>query len=163
MDRIKYFFIKRTLNKLFGEYADHFISYIKHENKKFKDAENKICGYVIINVIGNKSLKDDSNKIAEYFRRGRYISIRAGNIVHIVYYKPYINKNTKVNIEYLRQLIENIPEDTLKNYRGVYGMANTKIYIQERAGISMHRVLVDNYIEKIIKIDKLKYGEFKCI
>jgi hypothetical protein len=151
-----------ALKKLFGKNGENIIAFIEYEKQKLcvelRDKENEMCGYIIINIIENEYFNESYEKVLKYFHEKVTEIESYGNVIILTLYESnsieYI-----VNINDIKYIVENIPENILKNVRGIYGISNAKIKKFKKKEYHVNKVLIENFIEKLTKIIKVKYGK----
>ena len=118
MNKVKQFFQRVALRKLLGRLG---YDYIEYANKKLKDNESVKCGYIIINIRGNKYFRNNYNKISDYFERKAMI-IFICNVIIINLYESDDHEYI-VNIENIKyQEKQNINTENLNIYWMKFGL-----------------------------------------
>ena len=164
MNILKQFFLKLRLRKSFGKYIIKYnINEMINNSQKIQEKEIVKCGYIIINIIQNEIFENIISDIINYFlKKEKYYITIYGTIIEIlIFNKSNYNKYYEINIENIKNDIDNIPEKNKKYIRGIYGITNAKIGNYGGEKLLAYIPLIDKYYEKIILINNLEYGEIR--
>jgi sugar phosphate isomerase/epimerase len=157
--------MKHTLKKGFEKYIgkknmDKIIDKNSHE---FMVKEIKRCGYIIIEINQNEYFEKTMGQIINYFDTTNFMINIYGTMVDLTLFESSWNKNIDINIEGIKYIAKNIPDENIQNIRGIYGIENARLGNFAGDNRLAYMALIDNYYEKIIKISELKYGEIRII
>jgi len=164
MNILKQFFFNLRLRKSFGKYlTKNNINKMINSSQKIHEKEIIKCGYIIIDIIQNEIFENIISDIINYFysKEKYYITIYGTIIEILIFNKSNYNKYYEINIEYIKNDTDNIPENIKKYIRGIYGITNAKIGNYGGEKLLAYIPLIDKYYEKIILINNLKYGEIE--
>ena len=159
---IKDIFQKIQIKNAFGKYIDKKVieKISQKENLKFDIPEEKKCGYIIFDIMQNEYFENTLTELINYSENKEFISDIYGTILIYFLCKEKWNQNINLNIEKsLSEFIENIPENILRNIRCIYGIENAKVGFFGSNNRCTYMVLLNNYFNKILEINKIKYGE----
>jgi hypothetical protein len=157
---IKDFFYKLCIQRTFSKYLDKKdIKKILNDEIKIERHKEEECGFIIMDIMQNENFETILKNILEYRKDKNFIHFLSGTIIMFIIYNHKQNIENKTNInDELKIFIKDLPLETLKHLRGIYGMEKAKI---GNFGIDyyMHyMVLLKDYIRKIMEIDKIEYG-----
>ena len=159
---IKNIFQKIQIKNAFGKYIDKKVieKILQKENFKTDIPEEKKCGYIIFDIMQNDYFENTLTELVNYSENKEFIFDIYGTIIIYFLCKAKWNQNINLNIEKsLSKFIENIPENILKNIRCIYGIENAKVGFFGSNNRCTYMVLLNNYFNKILEINKIKYGE----
>jgi len=164
MNIFKRYLLKLKFRKFFGKYLNkEKINEIINNPKNILEEKKEIveCGYIIIDIIQNKHFEKTMTEICNFFSDYRQFFVNIyGTIIEILLFnKSNFEERVEINIDNIINVIKNIPEKNKINIRGIYGITNANVGGYGGKMIFTYMVLLDNYYEKIIKINKLNYGE----
>jgi hypothetical protein len=152
-----------TIKRSFGKYLEkEIIDLIVNNKEIINRVETKKCGYIIIDIEQNECFENNLNKIIEYFIDKKYVIDVFGTITQFSLYEINENFIVEINIEKIKNDIENIPENINKNIRGIYGIEDARIGNFGNKYRMSYMALLKNYFNKIYKINEIKYGEIKA-
>ena len=123
------------------------------------------CGYIILDIIQNEKFDETLTAVSNYFlENGNFFVEFYGTLIEILLFnKPNFEKKIEINIDKINNVVKNIPESIKSNLRGIFGITNARLGFYGGKTAFTYMVLLDNYYEKIIKIDKLILGEMKLL
>ena len=159
---IKDIFQKIQIKNAFGKCIDKKVieKILQKENFKTDIPEEKKCGYIIFDIMQNDYFENTLTELVNYSENKEFIFDIYGTIIIYFLCKAKWNQNINLNIEKsLSKFIENIPENILKNIRCIYGIENAKVGFFGSNNRCTYMVLLNNYFNKILEINKIKYGE----
>jgi hypothetical protein len=162
----KKLFQKLFIKNAFGKYLDNktIEKIINGENIDYNKPEEKECGYIIFEIKQNETFDSILINLLKYSEDKEFISDIYGTIIVFYLYRAPWNTKNDFNIKYsLNNFIHNLPQNILGNIRCVYGTETAKVGMYGTSNRMTYMPLINNYYEKLLEIDKIKYGEIKEI
>jgi hypothetical protein len=113
-----------------------------------------------MDIMQNEHFEETLNNLLDYSNGKDLLNFLSGTIIMFSIYKRKWNAGKELNIkETVTNFINYLPLKILKNIRGIYGIEKAKV---GNFGISFqmrYMVLLNEYIRKIMELDKIGYGE----
>jgi hypothetical protein len=160
--------LKNTIEKewfksIFGKYfgkKTKSLDEIINDNLKKEAPKEKKCGYIIFDIIQNELFEPTLSTLLEYSENKKFfVDDIYGTIVIMNIVEKRFFKNDEDMDEYFKEFIKNIPGNVLENTRFIYGMENAIVGTFGSNNRWVAMVLLKDYYQKILKINKLNYGE----
>jgi hypothetical protein len=159
---VKEFFQKIYLKKEFSKYLNkETVEKTLNNNSELEKPKEKECGYIVFDIKQDDHFNETLSKIIDYaFRNENFLNFIYGSIIMFTISKILLNENIDIKInESLNEFIENIPTDSRQKIRGIYGIDTAKIGNFGTNNRMSYMVLLNNYFNKIVKLNEIDYGE----
>ena len=156
---------KIWIKNKFSKYVNKkILNNIEKSDNKLKKPVEKECGYILLEIIQNEYFDLTLSNLIDYSKNKNIIYDIYGTIMLFFISKVLWNENKDIIIKnIINEFINNIPEDIMKNIRCIHGVENAKIGFFGNNERSAYMALLNNFYEKIIKINELNIGEIKEI